>query len=178
MNHTDPNVLTSNILVVDDTPTNLRLLISMLRKVGYKVHSTRNGQQALMAVEKEPPDLILLDIMMPGMDGYGVCEHLKANKQTRDIPVIFLSALSGVFDKVNAFNVGGVDYIPKPFQEAEVLARVKTHLALQNMQKQFEAQSFQLQQEIRKRKLAEETLKSERRVGRGTKPTKSFFSLK
>jgi DNA-binding response OmpR family regulator len=118
-----------------------------------------NGELALKSVRKNPPDLILLDIVMPGMSGYEVCEHLKADKRTCDIPVIFISALSGVFDKVNAFNVGGVDYIPKPFQEAEVLARIKTHLALQNMQKQLKAQSFQLQQEIRKRKLAEETLK-------------------
>lgn len=159
MNHTDPNVLTSNILLVDDSPANLRLLMDILGKVGYKVRLAHNGQLALMAVEKEPPDLILLDIMMPGMDGYEVCEHLKANEQTRDIPVIFLSALSGIFDKVNAFNVGGVDYIPKPFQEAEVLARIKTHLALQNMQKQLEAQNLQLQQEIKERKRAEEMLK-------------------
>jgi len=160
MNHTDPNVLScSNILVVDDSPANLRILMSILGKVGYKVRPANNGQLALMAVEKEPPDLILLDIMMPGLDGYEVCEHLKANEQTRDIPVIFISALSGVFDKVNAFNAGAVDYIPKPFEEAEILARIKTHLALQNMQKQLEAQNIQLQQEISKRKRAEETLK-------------------
>jgi DNA-binding response OmpR family regulator len=123
------------------------------------VRSANNGQLALTAIEKEPPDIILLDIRMPGMDGYEVCEHLKANEQTRDIPVIFISALNDVFDKINAFNVGSVDYITKPFQEAEVVIRIKTHLALQNMQKQLKAQSFQLQQEIRKRKLAEETLK-------------------
>jgi PAS domain S-box-containing protein len=159
MNHTDPNVLTSNILVVDDNPANLRLLIDILRKVGYKVRPANHGQLALMAIEKEPPDLILLDIRMPDMDGYEICEHLKANEQTCDIPVIFFSTLSEVFDKVNAFNVGGVDYIIKPFHEAEILARIKTHLALQNMQKQLEVQNLQLQQEVRERKRAEETLK-------------------
>jgi len=159
MNHTDPNVSTSNILVVDDIPENLRLLVGILRNAGYKVRPTNNGQRALMAIEKEPPDLILLDIMMPDMDGYEICEHLKANEQTRDIPVIFFSALNDVFDKLNAFNVGGVDYITKPFQEAELLARIKTHLALQNMQKQLASKNLQLQQEIRERQRAEETLK-------------------
>ena len=160
MNHTHFNILTSNILVVDDNPANLHLLMALLHKAGYKVRPANSGQLALMAVEKEPPDLILLDIMMPGMDGYAVCEHLKANEQTRDIPVIFLSVLTGIFDKINAFNVGGVDYITKPFQEAEVLARIKTHLTLQNMKKQLEAQNIQLQQEIRERKRAEEMLKN------------------
>jgi PAS domain S-box-containing protein len=159
MNHTEPNVLTSNILVVDDSPENLCLLVSILRKIGYKVRSANGGQQALTTIEKELPELILLDIRMPDMDGYEVCEHLKANEQTRDIPVIFISALNNIFDKVNAFNVGSVDYITKPFQEAEVVVRIKTHLTLQNMKKQLAAQNLQLQQEIRERQLAEEMLK-------------------
>jgi DNA-binding response OmpR family regulator len=159
MNHTNLNVLTSNLLVVDDNPANLRLLIGILRKVGYKVRPANNGQLALMAIEKEPPDLILLDIRMPYMDGYEVCEHLKANEQTSDIPVIFISTLNEVFDKINAFNVGGVDYITKPFHEAEVIVRIKTHLALRNMKKQLAAQNIQLQQEINERKRAEEALK-------------------
>jgi PAS domain S-box-containing protein len=159
MNHTEPNVSTANILVVDDMPENLCLLVSILGKVGYKVRSANNGLQALTAIEEEPPDLILLDIKMPGMDGYEVCEHLKANEQTRDIPVIFISALNQIFDKVNAFNVGSVDYITKPFYEAEVIVRIKTHLALQNMQKQLAAQNLQLRQEIKERKRAEEALK-------------------
>jgi serine phosphatase RsbU (regulator of sigma subunit) len=141
MNHTEPNVSTSNILVVDDTPANLRLLVGMLRNIGYKVRPANNGQRALTAIEKESPDIILLDIMMPDMNGYEVCEHLKANEQTRDIPVIFLSALSDVFDKVKAFSVGGVDYITKPFQEKEVLARVQTHLKLHHLQQQLAEQN-------------------------------------
>ncbi len=159
MNHTEPNISTANILVVDDMPENLCLLIGILGKVGYKVRSVNNGLQALTAIEKEPPDLILLDIRMPGMDGYEVCEHLKANEQTRDIPVIFISALNEVFDKINAFNVGSVDYITKPFQEAEVVIRIKTHLALQNMKKQLAAQNIQLQQEIKERQRASVALK-------------------
>ncbi len=158
MNYTEFNISTSNILIVDDNPADLRLLTNILRKLGYKVRPANNGQLALMAIKKEPPDIILLDIKMPDMDGYEVCEHLKANEQTRDIPVIFISSLNEVFDKINAFNVGGIDYITKPFHEAEVLVRIKTHLALQNMQKQLAAQNLQLQQEIRKRQRVEETL--------------------
>jgi CheY-like chemotaxis protein len=135
-------------------------LVSILHNAGYKVRPANNGQLALTAIEKELPDLILLDIMMSNIDGYEVCEHLKANEQTCDIPVIFFSALSEVFDKVNAFNVGGIDYITKPFQEAELLARIKTHLALQNTQKQLAAQNLQLQQEVRERKRAEEAIKN------------------
>jgi len=134
------DVSTSNILVVDDTPANLRLLMGILRKAGYNVRPANNGQRALMTIEKEPPDLILLDIMMPNMDGYQVCEHLKANEKTRDIPI---SVLSETFDKVKAFSVGGVDYITKPFQDEEVLARIQTHLMLQIQKKQL----IQLNQE-------------------------------
>lgn len=123
-----------NILIVDDTPNNLRLLSSMLTKQGYEVRSAISGSVALMAVRTVPLDLILLDINMPKMNGYEVCEQLKADEQTRDIPVIFLSALGEPLDKVQAFKVGGVDYITKPFQVEEVLARVENHLTLRRMQ--------------------------------------------
>ncbi len=124
-----------NILVVDDTPENLHLLVGMLKDKGYKVRPVLSGELALSGARGLPPDLILLDIMMPEMDGYEVCQALKADERTKNIPVIFISALSDVLDKVKAFRVGGVDYITKPFQEGEVLARVETHLALQRLQK-------------------------------------------
>ncbi len=128
----------SNILIVDDNPANLSVLSTILAERGYVVRPAPNGQMALMALQKFRPDLILLDIMMPKIDGYEVCRRLKEDEQTRDIPVIFMSALSEVLDKVKAFDVGGVDYITKPFQAEEVLARVKTHLALRELQKELE----------------------------------------
>jgi two-component system sensor histidine kinase/response regulator len=130
-----------NILIVDDTPANLRLLSSMLADQGYKVRSVISGQMALTAAQAAPPDLILLDIRMPDMNGYDVCERLKSDEDTRDIPIIFISAMDATEDKVKAFNVGGVDYVTKPFQLEEVLARVETHLSIRYLQSS-------LQQEI------------------------------
>lgn len=124
----------ANILIVDDIPNNLRLLSIMLTEQGYEVGKALNGKRALSSAQAAPPDLILLDIKMPEMNGYRVCECLKADERTRQIPVIFLSALDDVMDKVKAFSAGGVDYITKPFQGEEVLARVKTHLNLQALQ--------------------------------------------
>ena len=119
-----------SVLVVDDTIENLRLLASMLGEQGYDIRPVTGGEQALRAARADPPDLILLDINMPEMDGYEVCQRLKEIEHLRDVPVIFLTALSATADKVRAFNTGGVDYITKPFQFEEVLARVKTHIAL------------------------------------------------
>lgn len=118
------------IMVVDDTPANLGLLERMLRERGYQVRAFPRGDLALSAASRNPPDLVLLDIRMPGMDGFEVCARLKADEALREIPVIFLSALSEVQDKVKAFAVGGVDYVTKPFQVEEVHARVETHLNL------------------------------------------------
>lgn len=118
------------ILLVDDTPENLGVLSDMLEAAGYSVQRATSGQAALESVHKDPPDLILLDIMMPGMTGFEVCEKLKADETTEAIPVIFISALNDIRDRINAFNVGGVDYVAKPFFVQEVLARVRTHLAL------------------------------------------------
>lgn len=150
------NSAKGNILIVDDTPDNLRLLSTMLIEQGYDVRSVINGPMAIMGAKAEPPDLILLDINMPQMNGYEVCQHLKANSSTQEIPIIFISALEDVLDKLQAFSVGGVDYITKPFQVEEVLARIETHLTLCRLQKQLQAQNQQLQQEIEQRTQAEE----------------------
>jgi PAS domain S-box-containing protein len=139
----------ANILVVDDTPDNLRLLSTMLTQMGYEIRRVINGQTALKTAQAAPPDLILLDIMMPDMNGYEVCQRLKASEKTRDIPVIFISALNEVLDKVKAFAVGGVDYITKPFSEEEVFARVENNLTIRRLQKQLTEQNILLQQQIR-----------------------------
>ncbi|QLE39421.1 response regulator [Nostoc sp. C052] len=146
----------ADILVIDDTPENLNLLSAMLTEQGYKVRSVTKGSTGLRGANAVPPDLILLDVNMPEMNGYEVCEHLKANDRTREIPVIFISALGDVLDKVKAFAVGGVDYITKPFQLEEVLARIENHLTIWKLQKQLQAQNERLQQEIWDRAKAEE----------------------
>ncbi|MBD2165170.1 response regulator [Calothrix membranacea FACHB-236] len=146
----------ADILVIDDTPENLNLLSAMLTEQGYKVRSVTKGSTGLRGANAVPPDLILLDVNMPEMNGYEVCQQLKASDRTRDIPVIFISALGDVLDKVKAFAVGGVDYITKPFQLEEVLARIENHLTIRNLQKQLQAQNLQLQQEIHDRTKAEE----------------------
>jgi two-component system sensor histidine kinase/response regulator len=138
MNPDNERANRGNILVVDDTPVNLRLLQNILSRQGYQVRPVPNGPLALDAVESSPPDIILLDIKMPDMDGYEVCERLKANAKTAEIPVIFISAMDDVQDKLRAFSVGGVDYITKPFQADEVLARVKTHLTLRITQRELQ----------------------------------------
>lgn len=140
----DINTDRGNILVVDDTPANLRLLAGILNGKGYKVRPVPNGELALSAARGMPPDLILLDIMMPEMNGYEVCEKIKADERTRDIPVIFISAINDVLDKVKAFEVGGVDYITKPFQMEEVLVRVETHLAMCHLQNKLKQKNEEL----------------------------------
>lgn len=125
-----------NILVVDDTPENLRLLTTSLTEAGYRVRPVPSGSMAIAGARRYPPDLILLDIRMPGMDGFEVCAELKADEGLRDVPVIFISALDDTLDKVQAFGVGGVDYVTKPFQFEEVLARVETHLTIRRLQKE------------------------------------------
>ena len=140
-----------DILIVDDTPENLRLLSKMLTKEGYNIRKALNGQMALTAVQSVVPDLILLDIMMPSMDGYQVCKHLKADPRTAEIPVIFLSALSDAFDKVKAFGVGGADYITKPFQLEEVLTRVQNQLTLKAAKIQNQQINAQLEERVKER---------------------------
>ncbi|OKH22104.1 two-component system response regulator [Chroogloeocystis siderophila] len=171
------------ILIVDDVPENLRVLSKTLLGQGYQVRCAKNGAMALMGANTAPPDVILLDIKMPDLDGYEVCRRLKASPTTHDIPVVFLSASDDVLDKVKAFEVGGVDYITKPFEIAEVLARVQSQIALrsakaeisqlntqleQRIQQrtvQLQAANQQLQREIKERKLAEKRLQeSEERL--------------
>ena len=120
----------ADILIVDDTPANLTVLSAILTKQGYRVRPAINGDLALKAAQKAAPDLILLDVQMPGMDGYEVCRRLKAEPSLAHIPIVFISALDDAADKVAAFQAGGVDYVSKPFQIAEVLARVENHLTL------------------------------------------------
>jgi two-component system, NtrC family, sensor kinase len=147
------------ILIVDDNIYNLRLLSTILSKQHYTVITEANGHDALSKVHKKPlPDLIMLDIVMPGLSGYEVCEQLKADKITCDIPIIFLSALNETLDKIKAFAVGGVDYITKPFQTQEVLARVETHLSLRHLSKHLQEKNKQLQNEIAQRQRIEKAL--------------------
>jgi CheY-like chemotaxis protein len=129
-----PALVQGRILIVDDNPANLKLLEGMLCEHGYDVRSFPRGRLALVAAEQEPPDLMLLDINMPEMNGYEVCERVKASARLSEVPVIFLSALNATEDKVNGFRSGGVDYISKPFQFEEVQARVETHLKLRRAQ--------------------------------------------
>jgi diguanylate cyclase (GGDEF)-like protein len=135
----------ANILIVDDTPENLRLLSAALTQRGYKVRNAINGTVALIGATADPPDLVLLDIKMPDLDGYEVCQRLKTEPITRDIPVIFLSSLTEVFDKVQAFAVGGVDYITKPFQIEEVVARIENQLTIRRLQTSLQIQNERLQ---------------------------------
>ncbi len=143
------------ILVVDDTPPNLQLLLTMLTRKGYEAYGVSDGIKALSHVQSDPPDLVLLDINMPNMNGFQVCQQLKSSNLTCDIPVIFISARDEVLDKVQAFAVGGVDYITKPFQIAEVLARVENQLTLRRLQRQLQEQNERLKQEINNRIIAE-----------------------
>ena len=138
----------NNIIVVDDTPQNLHLLVDILTKYDYKVRPVPNGKLALSAAEINPPDLILLDIDMPDLNGYMVCKQLKANPKTKNIPVIFISAANEAVDKVRAFAIGGADYISKPFQIHEVLMRVKNQLMLASLQRQLRDKNEQLRQTI------------------------------
>ena len=127
------------ILIVDDNTQNLQVLLNILAEQNFKVRPAPNGPTALMIAEAAPPDLILLDIKMPGMDGFEVCEALKANPDTASIPVIFISAFDDTWDKVRAFKLGAVDYITKPFQVDEVLARIQTHLTILELRRDLES---------------------------------------
>jgi len=140
---------TESILLVDDNPTNLQVLFQTLDGVGCKLLIAKNGEMALSIAGKARPDLILLDIMMPGIDGYEVCRQLKSVSATADIPVIFLSALGDTQDKVKGLQLGAVDYITKPFQPDEVIARVNTHLTIHRLKREVESRKDQLEHELK-----------------------------
>ena len=145
MSDKDVGDYVADILIVDDTPANLDLLSGMLRGSGYRVRPVPNGRLALMAAANQVPDLVLLDINMPEMDGFEVCRRFKANDALEKVPIIFISALSDTQDKVRAFKAGGVDYITKPFQFEEVEARVVTHVKLRRLQQETEQQNQALE---------------------------------
>jgi PAS domain S-box-containing protein len=158
MNNPQDYPLKDNILIVDDNPVNLNLLSEILSKQGYKVRAALSSTLALKSLQLTHPDLILLDILMPEMDGYEVCQQLKSSPITKDIPVIFISALNESLDKVKAFTLGGVDYITKPFQAEEVLVRIENQLRLQRLSKQLLEQNSQLHQELLERQRTEQEL--------------------
>lgn len=140
-----------SILIVDDTPANLQLLSGILKAKGYKVRPVTSGAQALSAAAASTPDLVLLDITMPEMDGFEVCRRMKEMPALRDVPVLFISALSETLDKVHAFAAGGVDYVPKPFEAEEVEARVATHLKLRQLRLELERHNERLEEQVRER---------------------------
>ncbi len=137
--------LHANILIVDDVEDNLEILGDLLTFDGYNVKAARSGEAALKLAQESRPDLILLDILMPGMDGFEVCSRLKADDRTKDIPVIFVSSMTDIDSKVRGFKVGGVDYINKPFQHAEILVRVNTHITMLRLRKHLEEQNAELE---------------------------------
>jgi DNA-binding NtrC family response regulator len=141
-------VTAARILVVDDTPANVKLLVDLLAVNGFDVIAAGSGTEGLERAGADAPDLVLLDVMMPDLDGFAVCERLKASGATRDVPVIFLTALHETLDKVRAFSAGGVDYLTKPFEPRELLARVNTHLALRQAHRELEQQNARLREEI------------------------------
>lgn len=165
----------ARILVVDDTPSNLRMIGRILKNKNYDVRLAPNGSAALASAQTEPPDLILLDIRMAGMGGHEVCKYLKSDERTRDVPVIFISALQETRDKVEALLLGGVDFITKPFHEEEVLARIKVHLDIRSLRDRLVESNVELatindrlNREIDGRHRAEEALKTSEKLYRST----------
>src|SRR5919202_4983294 len=149
------------ILIVDDTPTNLRVLCDFLTASGFEVLVATDGESAIEQTVYAQPNLILLDVLMPGIDGFETCRQLKANPSTQAIPVVFMTALSETVDKVRGFQVGAVDYVTKPLQPEEVLARITNHLTIQNLQNQLQEQNLRLQQEVNERQQAEELVRQQ-----------------
>src|SRR5262249_4560456 len=150
----------ARILVVDDTPANIQTLTTILKEQGYQLSVATNGRQALDVIGKVHPDLVLMDVMMPEMDGYEACSQIKASPMWRDLPIIFLSAKTDATDIVHGFELGAVDYVAKPFNAHELLARVNTHLTLQSLRRQFELRNAELAREL---EVAQELLTDARR---------------
>lgn len=152
------------ILIVDDVASNLQQLLSILQANGFTVIHTQDGMSALAQAEYAEPDLILLDILMPKIDGLEVCRKLKANKKTQDIPIIFMTGLTDTDNKVKGFNNGGIDYITKPIEQEELIARIKTHLSLKKTRQQLQEQNKELQKEILIRQKTEAKLKQSQSI--------------
>ncbi|NER82467.1 MAG: hybrid sensor histidine kinase/response regulator [Leptolyngbya sp. SIO1D8] len=166
MNSTASSIETSDILIVDDTINNLRLLSSILSQSGFSVRKAINGRMALNAIHACKPDLVLLDISMPDMDGYEVCQHLKQDPQTQEIPVIFLSASDMPGDKVKAFGLGGTDYITKPFHSEEVVARIQNQLLLSQLRSELKTKNHDLEKALSQLKTAQvELVQKEKMLG-------------
>jgi len=151
--------MTNRILIVDDELKNIDVLHNCLREAGFKVMIAKSGEAALKRIAHTKPDLILLDINMPGIDGYETCRRLKNNELSKDTPIIFVTAETETVDIVKGLEMSAVDYITKPFQPEEVAARIEKHLTIRNLQKRLEEQNVQLQQEIAERTRAEEALR-------------------
>ncbi len=147
-----------DVLIVDDVTEDLTILRKMLEEKNYRVRPAINGEIALRAVSSSQPEIILLDIRMPEMDGYEFCQRLKSGEKNKSVPVIFISALAELNDKVKAFSLGGVDYITKPFQDKEVLARVKTHLTIRRLQQHLEEKNDKLQKALGEIKTLQEII--------------------
>jgi two-component system, sensor histidine kinase and response regulator len=175
MNSGTENNHKGNILVVDDSPDNLRVLSANLTAIGYKVRCVTNGEMALISIDSHQPDLILLDIRMPVLNGYEVCKIIKTNPKTKDIPIIFLSALDNVLDKVKAFEMGGSDYVTKPFHSEEILARIANQLTIQRLQNQLATQNLQLRQEVEAHKQTEAALQDAKESAEIANHAKSNF---
>jgi len=154
----------NTILVIDDNKMNIGILINTLKLDGFKTVTARSGAMGIRRAEFSEPDLILLDVMMPGIDGFETCRRLRADDRTKDIPVIFMTALTDVKDKLRGFEVGAVDYVTKPFEEAEVLARVKMHLALRNTQKQLREEIVERERAEKKRREYQHRLQQARKA--------------
>lgn len=165
------------LVIVDDDRQNLVILRKILTDAEYQVYQANGGQVALDIIANTHPDLILLDVIMPNLDGYEVCRRLKAEEYTRDIPILFISGLEDKKDQVRAFEVGGVDYILKPFRPEEILARVRTHLTLRDAQKRLQQQNLQLQQELRERKRAERIQAALYRISEAAQVTTNLDAL-
>ncbi len=166
---------TPRLMIVDDTLDSLQVLEEMLTEQGYRVLALPDGEMALKAASRRPPDLILLDVLMPGLDGFQVCARLKADAALRDVPVLFLSALSAPGDKVRAFKAGAVDYITKPFQFEEVEARVSAHLRLRHLQQELAAHSEALESTVRQR--TEELVEANARLAELDQAKSDFLSI-
>lgn len=148
-----------SILIIDDTPANIGVLVEMLTEAGYNVFVAEDGESGIEQAEFACPDIVLLDVMMPGIDGFETCTLMKSNQQTRDIPIVFMTALSDSMNIVKGLSAGAVDYVSKPFQHDEVLARLKTHLTIRRLQRESADHNEQLKAEIEVRKAAEEALR-------------------